>query len=24
VESRFSEDVVVPQYVDLYQKILGS
>jgi len=24
VESRFSEDVVVPQYIDLYQKILGS
>ena len=24
VESRFSEDVVVPQYIDLYQRILSS
>ena len=24
MESRFSEDVVVPQYIDLYQRILGS
>ena len=24
VESRFSEDVVVPQYIDLYQRLLSS